>query len=219
MTPACSSRRTRRRQADSDRPTCAASAALDSRASTLQLAQNAAVRAIELHNLHTPRQLRKILRYHSAYVQRDLQIACGAPAARICGNQARTTASQRRTTNAHRRSQRDQGSRVSRRPGARRGTELVAAGTRRGWSSPAPARGIGCSDEDYRAGRRHASPPTPMRSFATPQLIVKVKEPQLSECAGCAAIRCCSPICIWRPIAPRPKRCCARSASRSPTKP
>ena len=65
--------------------------------------------------------------------------------------------------------------------------------------------GIGCSDDDYRsAGARIAADADAI--FSDSQLIVKVKEPQLAECAGCVAIRCCSPICIWPPIARRPKR-------------
>jgi alanine dehydrogenase len=58
--------------------------------------------------------------------------------------------------------------------------------------------GIGCSDEDYRrAGARIA--PDAATVFRDAQLLVKVKEPQLSV--------------------PRPRRCCAQAPSRSPTRP
>ena len=59
--------------------------------------------------------------------------------------------------------------------------ELVAAGHEVAVQSGA-GRGIGCSDEDYRAaGARIA--PTADAIFKDAQLIVKVKEPQPSECA------------------------------------
>jgi alanine dehydrogenase len=43
-------------------------------------------------------------------------------------------------------------------------------------------RGIGCSDEDYRAAGAAIAPDGPS-IFAQAQLIIKVKEPQLAECA------------------------------------
>ncbi len=47
--------------------------------------------------------------------------------------------------------------------------ELVALPDMRWQSSPVPARGVGCSDDDYRARRRPHCRRAPMRSFATPR--------------------------------------------------
>jgi alanine dehydrogenase len=64
--------------------------------------------------------------------------------------------------------------------------------------------GIGVTDEHYRvAGARIA--PDAQSVFAAAEMIVKVKEPQLVECARLRPGRCCSPICIWLPTGRRPK--------------
>ena len=60
--------------------------------------------------------------------------------------------------------------------------ELVVAG-HEVRCRPAPVAGIGCSDDDYRSCGRRASPPSADAIFRDSQLIVKVKEPQPSECA------------------------------------
>jgi alanine dehydrogenase len=59
--------------------------------------------------------------------------------------------------------------------------ELVAAGHAVAVQSGA-GRGIGCSDEDYRAAGAQIAPDA-AAIFAEAQLLVKVKEPQPSECA------------------------------------
>jgi alanine dehydrogenase len=62
--------------------------------------------------------------------------------------------------------------------------------------------GIGFDNSHYlSAGARIAA--TPEDVFASSELIIKVKEPQLAECRNSARARFCSRICTWLQIVSR----------------
>ena len=82
--------------------------------------------------------------------------------------------------------------------------ELVQAGHTVTVQSGA-GHGVGCSDEDYRAAGAEVAADA-AAVFSGCDMVVKVKEPQLAECAMLRPGRCCSPTCTWRPIWRRPRR-------------
>src|SRR5579863_2886396 len=180
MTPACSSRRTRRRQADSDSPTWAASAALDSRASTwssrrMRLSWRSS--CIIFYFIWLCARFCELYRICSAFSQ--IPAAAGCQNFGLSGVDHRATTGGRQMRIGVPTEIKVHEYRVGLVPAAVK--ELVAAGHDVSIQSGA-GRGVGCSDDDYRAaGGRIAADADAI--FRDSQMVVKVKEPQASECA------------------------------------
>src|SRR5258707_6662879 len=181
MTPDCSSSLTRRRQADSDRPTRAASAALAMAPSPCSSPRiRRSVRSIciicgltTLYSHFPP----DIYRFRARFAT-----PCEGNGSKMAPIRARTGPPPRGSTTMHIGVPSEikiHEYRVGLMPAAVR--ELVSDGHQLSVQSGA-GNGVGCSDEDYRAAGAQILADAPA-VFAASELIVKVKEPQAAQFA------------------------------------